>query len=66
MNTFKYLKSTSCKDCENGFAYRKKLSRLRKYLLAKISLSVFNGKSIVINNQVDLAETRKGECRVKN
>ena len=36
------------------------------YLLAKISLSVFYGKSIVINNQVDLAEMRKGEYRVRN
>ena len=34
-------------------------------MLAKISLSVFYGKSIVINNQVDLAEMRKGECRVR-
>ena len=54
------------KNCENGFAYHKKLSRLRKYLLAKIYLSVLYGKSIVINNQVDLAEMRKAECRVRN
>ena len=57
---------SSCKNCENGFAYRKKLSRLRKYLLAKIYLSVIYGKTIVINNQVDLAEMRKGEYRVRN